>query len=59
VTYPRVSGDPPAIQRIVTNVRSGFIQPVQPPAAYADVPRLQFGADGTMGPWERQPPSDS
>ncbi|MDL4821067.1 hypothetical protein [Actinomadura opuntiae] len=40
VTYPRVAGEPSAAQRILTDVRGGSIRPLEPPAAYADVPRL-------------------
>lgn len=50
-----MSGEPSAIQRIMTEVRGGAVQSVEPPAAYASVPRLQLDGDSTVGPWERRP----
>jgi hypothetical protein len=58
VSYPRVAGEPPAAHRVLTEVRGSSIRPLEPPAAYADVPRLQLGADGAVGPWEKPPPSE-
>ncbi|MGP4030195.1 hypothetical protein [Actinomadura sp. 3N407] len=58
VTYPHVTGDPPAARRVVADVSGHSVKPIEPPAAYADVPRLQLAADGTVGPWEPPPPSD-
>lgn len=43
---------------VLAEVRGSPILPLEPPAAYADVPRLQLGADGTVGPWERLPLSE-
>ncbi|MGI5328416.1 hypothetical protein [Actinomadura nitritigenes] len=58
VSYPRVAGEPPAAHRGPAEVRGSPILPPEPPAAYADVPRLQLGADGVVGPWEKPPPSE-
>ncbi|WP_433153114.1 hypothetical protein ACQPZ8_19590 [Actinomadura nitritigenes] len=58
VSYPRVAGEPPAAHQVLAEVRGSSILPLEPPSAYADVPRLQLGADGVVGPREKPSPSE-
>ncbi|QXJ25907.1 hypothetical protein AGRA3207_007476 [Actinomadura graeca] len=58
VTFPHVTGDPPAARRLVSEVSGRSVRPLEPPAAYAAVPRLRLTLDGTVEPWEPPPPGD-
>jgi hypothetical protein len=37
-------------------VETAAVQPVEPPAAYRNVPRLTLGVDGAIRPWDPPPP---
>lgn len=41
--------------RMLVDVSGRSVLPLEPSAAYADVPRLQICADGAVEPWERPP----
>ncbi|TMR03388.1 hypothetical protein ETD83_10795 [Actinomadura soli] len=58
VTYPHVTGDPPAARQLLVDVSGRSVRRLEPPAAYDDVPQLQLGEGGAVVPWERPPPSD-
>lgn len=57
VTYVRKVADRPA-ERKVAEVSGTGVRPMEPPAAYASVPRLVLGKDGQVTTWEPAPPDD-
>jgi hypothetical protein len=60
VTYIHIqqTGHSPVGHRRVVEVHGRSVRPVEPPAAYAAVPRLVLDKDGTTRPWEPPPPAE-
>jgi hypothetical protein len=51
ISWVQSTGDPVRHRHHVVSLRAAALTPLEPPGAYADVPRRILGKDGRIRPW--------